>query len=387
MNAKTAIERSNTGLVEKGLPKTSAELDTWFKRNLPPPLENAAFQYLFAAQLLDARESSSLRDFPVSGGAGLPGLGQTISEDTLRDMTSFMADTSDAFVVLEKASVLEASAYPRDSLKQTNIHRALQALQLRALHAIATGGDGSEITTRIEQFAHGAESFRNTPAFFACKNRATWTKSVVEMVERALNSTSLEANDFDRLDAVLTPIINDDSLVLAIAGERCVGLAQITKDRSLMQVFFKAEYCEYFDYYLGLAEEGLPHRASDLTPGAQARMKIPNPYCPNLHSLVRAHYDAKAFMQVARAAIQVQSDRAAGRELPEMVDGFSDAIRASWPVDPYSGNRIQYKKMDAGFITYSMGYDGTGDGALPSGAAPNAHREGSPPRLIFRVLR
>ncbi len=378
--ATSTIDRSNARLLNKNLPVTVTDLNTWWTGRLRLPIENAAHQYIAAAQRFDMINSKRLDAVEV------PPLGHRFSSAQIADMSAFVSAASDAYGILDAASTKKESLYPPDALKLTNVHRAMQALQLRALEAIAKG-DAADAILRFEQFVHGAHSFQGAPDLFACKSRSSWLMAAARTVERLLNDIPLDDKGLGRLDAVLQPNYDDKSLLFAIVGARCLGLEQIEQHGGLLSDLTAAEYCAYFDHYIAIAEEGLPVRVEDLTTEARDRIEVSDPYRPNLHHYARMYYDALASVQSARAAILVERQRIGGNELPDDFVEFPDRVKGAWPEDPYTGEPIGYKRMDAGFITYSIRYDGSGDGNLPTGAAPNAHREGSAQSIIIRVLQ
>lgn len=377
---RALVEASNTRLLTMELPVTVAGLDAWCDQMSPPPQNNAAFQYLSAAQRFDMITPKRLDAVEV------PPLGRRFSSAQVADMTTFVSAASDAYEILDAASTKKESLYPPDALKLTNVHRAMQALQLRALEAIAKG-DAADAILRFEQFVHGVHSFQSAPDLFACKSRSSWLMAATRTVECLLDVVSLDEKDLGRLDAVLQPSYDDKSLLFAIVGARCMGLEQIEQHGGVLNDLTAAEYCAYFDHYIAIAEEGLPKRAEDLTTEARDRIEVSDPYRPNLHHYVRMYYDALASVQCARAAILVERQHISGNELPDDFVEFPDRVKGAWPEDPYTGEPIGYKRMDAGFIAYSIRYDGSGDGNLPPGAAPNAHREGSAQSIIVRVLQ
>jgi hypothetical protein len=64
-----------------------------------------------------------------------------------------------------------------------------------------------------------------------------------------------------------------------------------------------------------------------------------------------------AQLLTARVALAIERYRLAAEKLPdslaELVPAYLDAV----PTDPFDGNDLRYKKLDTGFIVYSIGED------------------------------
>ena len=83
---------------------------------------------------------------------------------------------------------------------------------------------------------------------------------------------------------------------------------------------------------------------------------------PALGRAVKADLQDSARLRAARAAMAVERYRLAEDALPDalgdLVPGYLDAV----PTDPFDGASLRYRKLDKGYVVYSIGDNGTDDG-------------------------
>ena len=69
-----------------------------------------------------------------------------------------------------------------------------------------------------------------------------------------------------------------------------------------------------------------------------------------------------ARVRAARAGLAVERYRLATGELPARLDDLVPEYLDAVPADPIDGKPLRYKKLDKGYVVYSIGPDGTDDG-------------------------
>ena len=87
-----------------------------------------------------------------------------------------------------------------------------------------------------------------------------------------------------------------------------------------------------------------------------------------------------ALARVTRAALAVERFRLGAGALPENLADVVPRYLDVLPEDPYDGNPLRYRKLDKGFVVYSIGKDGIDDGGEPQ----EARAKGD---ITFRVRR
>ena len=76
--------------------------------------------------------------------------------------------------------------------------------------------------------------------------------------------------------------------------------------------------------------------------------------------------ETRAYLEAPRVALAVERWRQArnGRTPDSLADLTPDFL-PTVPLDPFDSQPLRYKKLNPGFIVYSIGADFTDDGGLP----------------------
>ncbi|MGB2865003.1 MAG: hypothetical protein WBC05_16875, partial [Sedimentisphaerales bacterium] len=143
-------------------------------------------------------------------------------------------------------------------------------------------------------------------------------------------------------------------------------------------------YLDFIDGYIEITKLPLHQRqkASDelearLTSISNIHVLLQN-NLPALLRIVMIELRYMAGLRAARTGLAVERHRLAAGKLPDSLTELVPAYLESVPKDPYDGNKIRYKKLEAGFVVYSIGEDLSDDGGkerLPrnkvKGESPN----------------
>jgi hypothetical protein len=74
-----------------------------------------------------------------------------------------------------------------------------------------------------------------------------------------------------------------------------------------------------------------------------------------------------ALLDAARVGLTVERYRLADGKLPESLNDLVPKFLESVPIDPFDGKPLKYKKLDPGFVIYSIGEDQQDDGGKERG--------------------
>ena len=80
--------------------------------------------------------------------------------------------------------------------------------------------------------------------------------------------------------------------------------------------------------------------------------------------LNRLNLRSAASLRLCRVSLAVQRYRLANGKLPEKIDEIAPRFIDAVPLDPFDGKPIRYKKLDKGYVVYSVGKDGVDNGGL-----------------------
>ena len=74
-----------------------------------------------------------------------------------------------------------------------------------------------------------------------------------------------------------------------------------------------------------------------------------------------------ARLDAARVALAVERYRLANGKLPESLNDLIPEFLESIPIDPFDGKPLKYKKLDLGFVVYSVDEDEQDNGGKERG--------------------
>ena len=69
-----------------------------------------------------------------------------------------------------------------------------------------------------------------------------------------------------------------------------------------------------------------------------------------------------AQLRTARVGFAIERYRLASGRLPDALSELVPAYLEAVPKDPFDDKELRYKKLDTGFVVYSIGEDGNDDG-------------------------
>jgi hypothetical protein len=370
-----------------------AELDEWYVE--PPPGENAADHYLEAAELIAASAFPFRDALPILGDAVTPPLGTPLPEEMRGVIGAFLEEESEAFELIDEGSQFENARYPIDFSAAppfTHLSMIRNATRGQILRTIYHSGhsDADVVVAEYEKLVRVARSIRDEPMLIASMVYQTTVGMAVSTAEQILNENALTREQLANLDASLALLLEENVLVRAFVGERCFGTSMMHAQNRIPVIggLYRADYTGALDDLILIAEEGLPIRLDEY---AAERERTPSRFrpfssiiAPALLSSVQSYHEMRATILAARSAIAVQIWRLNGGVLPETREDFPDSVTQAWSIDPFSGQPLIYKRLDEGFIIYSVGGDMNDDG----GATPEPSRRRTGPRdVIFRILK
>ena len=79
-------------------------------------------------------------------------------------------------------------------------------------------------------------------------------------------------------------------------------------------------------------------------------------------ALYRGEAQFVAEARVTRTALAVERYRLAQGQSPERLDDLCPRFLDSVPLDPIDGRPLRYRKLEKGFVVYSVGANGADDG-------------------------
>ena len=401
---------------EAGFPASCEELDAWYPS--VPEDENAAplYQRAREACVLEPSEEDfkalpffwgQEKALPLTADEDL-GLSQPYPEATRTRMSEVLAANALAFDLLHQAAALPRCRYPVDLAhpKQTRFHLLVwcrQAARLLCLRAVmaAEEEDPAVASEALCDALAAARSLKDCPDMVVQLVRGACHRIVHEALMRVLNRTQLTALQAGRLAEALAAEVDPESAIRGYAGERCMniqhfmglkpihlsealahgvrrGPRQLRQVRrvtySIMHVagggiLEGLHYLDLMDEYI--AATRLPrHKGLEVCNSIEERIGWNPKYDESSLSLLipwrslQGFAHSEAALHNAMTALAVERYRLDKAALPESLGVLAPDYLEAVLMDPFDGQPLRYKKLDAGYVVYSVGMNKKDDGGL-----------------------
>jgi len=384
-----------------GYPVTCEELDEWYAT--PQLVDNAAYVIIDAFSFYKKLDEEKFEILPVVGKAKLPHRSEPLPEETKTFIAQYLADNQKALEFLHKGARIQHSRYPVDFSQGfealmpylSDIRKGVRLLQLEAF--LHTENNEPELTiTSIESMLGVARSLSNEPCLvsqlvnIACKTLA------IRSLERVLNRTEFTDSQLRCLDKILSDAQDLTTMSHAFIGERCfgirtfkmpmfkmknfmglpggsavstisaipMGLYKITGLADMDTIIYLDLMSDYIKaYQLPLHERQKAFRAIEAKLGTVSKVHIIlYMFMPAMSRCATIDLRHIADLRTAQTTLAIQRYRLATGNYPntlvDLVPEYLDVV----PKDPFDGNDLRYKKLDAGFVVYSIGEDGIDSG-------------------------
>jgi hypothetical protein len=298
--------------------------------------------------------------------------------------------------------------------------RNLAQLPDYAAMLAAEGGDGHAAAEHIAQIAALARTLENEPILVSQLVRLSVLRIGVRRFERALSLTKFSDEDLRRLENVFAAASGTNCMTRALIGERAWVISALrardfggllsnpgapTPKRPgaselilfpLMRIsgFLERDlrfYLEYMDKIVTQSQPGPPRSLgiSDITEAyaTEARRKyyvFTGLTVPALARISRREAEGLAFLRLAETACAIERFAIAKGSFPGALSDLAPNFRVQVAADPFDGQLLRYKRLDDGYVLYSIGPDVHDDGGIEPKTDTN--RRG-PEDLVFKVVK
>jgi hypothetical protein len=391
-----------------GYPVTPAELDAWY--TIPASAENGADYIVDAFSWYQKSLGAADPDLAQKVySAELPARAEPVDEATKNLIARHIADNQQALELLHKGAAAEHSRYPVDLTAGfdalmpylSEIRDSARLLKLEAvLHA-----ENAEPQLAADSVAAGfglARSLAKEPLIISQLVRIACEALAISTLEQLVNRTELTDQQLAELGRCIDNAENLADMPSAFIGERCLGIALFKEpglvDGSVVSVpagpilrLYEAVgladkcgliYLDLMGSYIRTIQ--LPtHRRQEAADAIDAKIEATPKIYILLHTLMPAlarvtTLDIRSIAQLrtARAGLAIQRYRLATDKLPDTLADLVPAYLDAVPKDPFDGNDLRYKKLETGFVVYSIGEDRSDDGGKER---PSKRERGSKP--------
>ena len=396
LSTKFKLRARIDAIYAAGYPVTGAELDQWY--SIPPDAENAAHIIEEGFSFYEAWDKDKSASLPLIGRAELPARTQPLPKEMKTLIAQYIADNNEALDLFHEGSQIEDCRYPIDLTAglvtlTPNLTELRSAVMLLVLDAVLHAENGlSQSATRSAASAFGlARSLAREPVTVSQLVRAACQNLALSAVEQVVNRTELTEEQLLELIASVNESERISDMSCAFVGERCAGIGFFRGPESVGPDFmggggpiFRSVlalykgvgmadadaviYLDLMEGYLKAAQ--LPmHQRLEAVNAVDARLRSTSKVHVMLHSIMPAlsrittiETRAIAHLRAAQVALAIQRYRLAADRFPNKLADVVPAYIETVPKDPFDGNDLRYKKLEPGFVVYSIGEDLSDDG-------------------------
>lgn len=393
LSLKSKLQAKIDAIRAAGYPVTCAELDKWY--TIPENAENAAYTIMDA--FWSYREWGKTESLPLIGKANLPARTEPLPEEMKISIAQYIADNNEALLLLHKASVIEHSRYPIDlssgfDVQLNHVSKLRKCIMLLNIETIwHAENDKSRLAANsmISGFSL-ARSLVKEPLYISQLVRMAYHGLIISSLERCINRTAFTDGQLDDLDRYLIEAEDNSALTRAYAGDRCPFLDALKKPESLKSAITSNNmpmnhlldlyvavgladvdtmiHLDFIERYIEITKLPLHQRkkASDALEAKLGSISnihvILKNHTPSLLRIVMIELRCIAGMRAARAGLAVERYRLAAGKLPDSLRELVPAYLESIPKDPFDGNDMRYRRLETGFVVYSICEDLSDDG-------------------------
>jgi hypothetical protein len=394
LSLKSKLQARIDAIRAAGYPVTCAELDKWYK--IPPNVENAAYTIRDAFSYYKKWDKEKSKPLPVVGKAKLPPRTELLPEEMKVLITQYIADNNEALELLHAGAAIENCRYPADWSAGfetllpdlSEIRAGIFLLKLEAILHAENVDDESAIRSIKSGFGI-ARSLAREPIIVSQLVRAACQNVAATTIEYCINR--IEFTD-EQLLELIGSVQNSESIcdmTYAFVGERCMGISFFRDPYSVdpdliggipfrpALVIYEAIgmadsdaiiYLDLMEGYINSTQ--LPyHKRQKAVNTIDVRIQKTSKAHVLLHAIRPAlaritTIDTRNIAQLltARIGLTIERYRLAAGKLPDALTDLVPVYLDAVPRDPFDGNDLRYKRLDVGFVVYSIGEDLIDDG-------------------------
>jgi hypothetical protein len=389
LSLRSEIQEKFDAIRASGYPVSLSELDAW--HSIPPNAENAAYYYADAFSYFKQRSGERVDHLPIIGKAKLPARTEPLTEETKTLFAQYLADNRRALELLHKAAAIEHCRYPVDygvgfSARFPHLAELRNGAHLLRVEALlhAENGQAEAAISSIRTNFALARSVSKEPMLIPQLVRMACQGLAVSSLERVLNRSELTDEQLLSVSRAVGEAEDLSGISRAFIGERCCANAvfeapanqklEIVGDLPAAPLLELYEAIGLADadqsLYLDMMEDCIkarqlpPHQRQEAVEAAAEKMEnlpkirfLLRTFAPAFARITELDLRTIAHLRTAQVAVAVERYRLAVGRLPDtladLVPGYLDAV----PTDPFDGKDLRYKKLEVGFVVYSIGED------------------------------
>jgi len=394
LSLKSKFQARIDAIRAAGYPVTCAELDQWYK--IPSNVENAAYTIIDAFSYFKKWDKEKSKSLPVVGRAELPARTEPMPEEIKALIAQYIADNNEALELLHAGAAIEHSRYPINLNAGfetmlpplSEIRKGVFLLKLDAILHVENGNGESAVRSAKSCFGI-ARSLAKEPVTVSQLVRSACQNLAATTIEYCINRIKFTDEQLVELIESVQNAERISDMSCAFVGERCNGISFFKAPGSVdpglidgipfrpILELYKAVgmadadaiiYLDLMDGYIKSAQLPL-HKRLEAATVVDAKLQSTSQVHLLLHIIMPAlsritNIDIRniAQLQTARIGLAIERYRLAAGKLPDTLTDLVPDYLDSAPKDPFDGNELRYKRLEVGFVVYSIGEDLSDDG-------------------------
>lgn len=385
--AKSKLQLKIESLHAQGYPVTLQELDQSY--SIPDNVENAADFILEAiSQYQEPNDSNVLKVTNLISS-------DVVQDETMKHAIAYLNDNKKSLDLLQKAATLKYCRYPINlnigqQPKLIDIQKMVKLLCVEAVVHAENGNSEASAKSLVNSF-NIADSLSNVPINICQLGRIVYQESNLSTLENILNTINFTDEQLKQLGKAIEDKERVSGLSYGLVGQLCesinvfkeleasnniLGVNATFKDKLFYSTYRSVGLIESDGImYLDLINKYIEVGKLPLEERLEAAKKIQN----EVNNISSIHIQLKrsvpnyiqplsrelayiSKLRAAQTAIAVQRYRLKNEKLPDLLSSLVPEYFESVPLDPFDGKELRYKKLDSGFVVYSIGEDLTDDG-------------------------
>jgi len=388
---KRGFHKRIEAIAAAGYPVTPEELDAWYES--PKSGENAADWVMGAATYFRQPPEKEYRELQriVSYGSNRLGRRVSIPDDMKELLVAHVRDNAKGLELLHRAARIEESRYPIDLSEGldfliTHIGDVRDAWLLLCFEAVLCGeaGDGEGATRAIEAAFQVAHTLSAEPVLISQLVCFAGQRGASASLERILGRTELNDAQLERLASVVGGADEAAGVPGFLIGVQCQYLEVFRRPEALDPDFFQdlppreileaysalglaaregSIFLEMMEQYIEAAQ--LPTyerldavRALETLYRRRAKRSVILRRGEGVRHILIVEIECLACLRATRVGLAVERYRLGTGHWPEALSELVPDYLDSVPEDPFDGAPFRYKRLDRGFVVYSVGKDG-----------------------------
>lgn len=393
-------------------PTTLAQIKEEYEKGLQG--ENAAPYWRAAAKLASEEPLASAIDTAYGT---LPTLGEPLkSNDSIKSDPAL----PNILPLVEKAALIPSCTYgskiildnPAASELPGNLHDLFQLSKTLAFVSITSDSSRAAALITANLFKL-AGSLKREPSLICELVRVACDQMALDAIEWVMAQRALSSEELEVIDGALAEEIDCGRLRRAYIWERAEALQSYIilmakgnggwiKDGAVVQLSWmtdvvkacekKPRECRKAIRAIHLQVDQCCQEAKRLSwwPG-NWKYTLPCLLMPNIQGAAEKIFSTQTALESARVALAVERFRGEKGRLPEKLDELAPAYIKEIPKDVFDEKDgvLKYKKLDKGYIIYSVGLDGADNGGKFDPKKPRGGKASDSEGfdIVFRVLR